>query len=77
MVTINNIQPVTDGTKIEHSVTFEGTNHSVYGDFIATKDEMDNAFKDVSGGDVFSGVKRLVLNRLETEAHNTLSKLTK
>lgn len=74
MVTINNITPAQQqgGTQVEYTVNFQATSHNLTGSFVATKDEIDNAFKDIEGEDVFTGVKKLVLTRLETEAQNAL-----
>lgn len=73
MVTINNITPQDEGSQIEYTVNFQATNHNVTGNFVATKDEIDNAFKNNTNGDVFFGVKQLVLDRLQTEAQNALN----
>lgn len=72
MVTINNITPNNGVSQIEYTVNFQATNHNLTGSFVATQEEVDNAFKDIEAGDVFEGVKKLVLTRLETEAQNAL-----
>ncbi|QHJ79131.1 MAG: hypothetical protein [Caudoviricetes sp.] len=72
MVTINNITPNNGVSQIEYTVNFQATNHNLTGSFVATQEEVDNAFKDIEAGDVFAGVKKLVLTRLETEAQNAL-----
>lgn len=76
MVTISNVQPTNEGAKIDYSVTFEGTNHSLYGDFFATKDETSQAFQNSSGAD-FDGFRKLVLERLNNEARNALQQYNK
>ena len=73
MVTINNITPQDNGSQIEYTVNFQGTNHNVTGSFVGTSDEVTDAFKDVSNGDVFAGIKKIVLTRLQTEAQNALN----
>lgn len=73
MVTINNITPQNNGTQLEYTVNFEGTNHNISGSLIATQDEFDTAFKDVVNGDVFGGIKKLVLTRIQSEAQNALN----
>ena len=72
MVTINNITPNNGVSQIEYTVNFQATNHNLTGSFVATQEEVDNAFKDIEAGDVFAGVKKLVLTRLKTEAQNAL-----
>lgn len=73
MVTINNITPQSNGTQLEYTVNFEGTNHNLSGALISSQDEFDTAFKDVVNGDVFGGLKKLVLTRLQSEAQNALN----
>lgn len=77
MVTINNITPKNlnndSGSQVDYSVNFQGTNHNLTGSFVATEDEIATAFKDVENGDMFAGVKKLVLSRLQTEAQNALN----
>lgn len=73
MVTINNITPQqNNGSQIEYTVNFQATNHNITGSFVATQDEVDNAFKQQNNGDAFFGLKQLVLTRLQTEATNAL-----
>lgn len=74
MVTINNLTPKTDGTLIEYTINYEGTNHNLTGSFVSTKEEIDDAFKGTEDGNVFKGVKRLVLQRLKDESTNALDK---
>lgn len=73
MVTINNITPQQNGSQVEYTVNFQATNHNVTGSFVATEDEVSSAFKDVENGDVFFGLKKLVLTRLQSEAQNALT----
>lgn len=72
MVTINNITPQGDNTQVEYTVNFEATNHNLTGSFVATKDEFNDAFKTPVDGDVFGGIKKLVLTRLANEAQSAL-----
>lgn len=73
MVVINNLTPRQDGTQIEYTVNFQGTNHNISGSFVSESDEFATAFKQVINGDVFGGIKNLVLTRLQTEAQNALN----
>lgn len=73
MVTINNITPQQSGSQVEYTVNFQATNHNITGSFVATEDEVSSAFKDVENGDVFFGLKKLVLTRLQSEAQNALT----
>lgn len=73
MVTINNITPQGNNTQIEYTINFEGTNHNVSGALVSSQDEFDTAFKNVVNGDVFGGLKKLVLTRLQSESQNALN----
>lgn len=78
MVTINNITPENlngqDGTSIDYTVNFEGTNDNVTGTILATKDDMSNAFK-IQNEDTFFGLKQLVLQRIASEAQQALASI--
>lgn len=74
MVTINNLQTQEDKTvKVEYTINFNGTNHNLYGNFVASPDEIQEAMKNNSGTDPFSGTKEYVLKKLQTEVTNTLA----
>lgn len=73
MVTINNITPKDNGTQIEYTVNFQATNHNINGSFVSTSDEFNTAFKTTENGDVFFGIKQLVLSRIQSEAQNALN----
>lgn len=77
MVTINNLTPQTlngqTGTEIDYTVNFEGTPNNVTGTIVANKEDTDNAFKDIQNGDVFFGIKKLVLQEIATQAQNALN----
>jgi len=74
MVTSIEVKQNTDKTThISYTVAFNGTGHQCYGNFDATVDEANAAFKGADNADMWAGFKALVLNRLKDEATSAMA----